>query len=67
MNYYIKYHNRDNPSAYTIWETKEDLSEERCIFPSDFTPQGWVIFVCDDSDLNEINILTPEELFLELV
>ena len=67
MNYFIKY--IDKPNLCTsIWETKPDLSQERCIYSGDRCYNGdWINFIFLSGTNYTIDILTKDEAFLELL
>jgi hypothetical protein len=75
MNYFIKYEDLDDVVVkheigwWQIWETRTDLSEERCIYESNGVPEKkWRAFdesffskECGNSRTLKVNVLTKEE------
>ena len=71
--YYIKYQVTDPKGIVFIYETREDLSEERCIYASDGTnhEKHWQPIIDEEfidwGRDHQVDILTAEEVFLEIV
>ena len=68
--YYLKYINKDDPNDFTIWETTEDCTKERCIVGHYMKEWQICLFNEDYYRLIEcfnVDLLTKDEVFLESI